>query len=71
MAEAYEIVIEGHLDGRWMEWMAGLTFTHLPDGKTLLSGLLVDQTALFGLLDRIRDLNLTLISVNRCSTPKA
>ena len=63
MPEHYEIKIKGHLDQRWSEWFAGLTFTHLQADETLLSGTLPDQAALHGLLERIRDLNLTLLSV--------
>ncbi len=67
MPEHYEIKIKGCLDPRWSDWFAGLTLTHLEGDVTLLSGPLHDQAALHGLLERIRDLNLTLISVNRSS----
>jgi hypothetical protein len=64
MPEYYEIKIKGELDQRWSEWFAGLTLTYLEGNMTLLSGSLDDQAALHGLLERIRDLNLTLISVS-------
>ena len=63
MPEFYEIKIRGHLDPRWSEWFAGLKLTRLEGDVTLLSGMVPDQAALHGLLERIRDLNLTLISV--------
>ena len=63
MPEHYEIKIRGHLDPYWSEWFAGMRLTHLAGDETLLSGSLPDQAALYGLLERIRDLNLKLISV--------
>jgi hypothetical protein len=68
MPEYCEIKIKGHLDSRWSSWFAGLQLTHLEGNETLLSGLLPDQAALHGILERIRDLNLTLISVT-CGGP--
>ncbi len=64
MPEYYEIKLRGHLDQCWSEWFAGLRLTHLEGNETLLSGPLPDQAALHGLLERIRDLNLKLISVS-------
>ena len=68
MPEYYEIKIKGHLDPHWSDRFAGLHLTHLEGDGTLLSGLLPDQAALHGLLELVRDLNLTLISVT-CGGP--
>ena len=63
MPEYYEIKIKGQLDPRWSDWFSGLTLTRLETDETLLSGVLPDQAALHGLIERIRDLNIPLISV--------
>ncbi len=68
MPEYYEIKIRGYLDPSWSDWFAGCKFTHLEGDATLISGVLPDQGALHGLLERIRDLNLQLISVT-CNSP--
>jgi hypothetical protein len=69
MPEYYEIRIKGFLNEGWMDWFTGLTLTHPEEDVTLLSGTLPDQGALHGLLERIRDLNLTLISVTSSGLP--
>ncbi len=68
MPEYCVIKIRGYLDARWSDWFGGLSITYLEGNFTLLFGPLPDQAALFGLLERIRDLNLTLISVD-CGSP--
>jgi hypothetical protein len=60
----YEIRIKGHLDARWVAWFDGLTLTRGSDGITILDGPVADQAALYGLLQKTRDLGLPLISVN-------
>ncbi len=59
------IRIHGHLDPRWSSWFDGMALTHDPDGSTLLEGRVADQAALHGLLGKIRDMGLPLISVAR------
>ena len=66
-AVIYQIRIEGQLGPQWAEWFEGLTITLEPDGTTLLSGLVVDQAALYGLLKKVRDLGLPLLAVNQVS----
>ena len=63
-SELYEIRIKGHLDNRWADWFEGLTITLEEDGNTLLTGLVIDQAALHGLLKKVRDLGLPLVSVS-------
>jgi hypothetical protein len=65
MATIHEITIQGYVDEVWSSWFAGLTMTHTEQGETILRGNLVDQAALHGVLIRVRDLGLTLISVER------
>jgi len=61
----YLIRIEGRLSPGWSEWFTGMILTHTDTGDTLLSGLVVDQAALHGLLAKIRDLNLTLLALEQ------
>lgn len=61
----YEIRFRGHLDERHARWFEDLSMTHMPDGETLLTGSIADQSALHGILGRIRDLGLELISVQK------
>jgi len=61
----YAIRIKGQLDDKWADWFEGLTITLEEDGDTLLTGPVVDQAKLHGLLKKVRDLGMTLVSVNR------
>jgi hypothetical protein len=61
----YRIRIKGHLPDQWADWFEGMTITLEDNGTTLLTGLVVDQTALHGLLKKVRDLALPLLSVER------
>ena len=59
----YRLRVAGHLDNHWSSWFGDLTLTHEDDGTTILSGFVADQAELHGLLTKIRDLGVTLISV--------
>lgn len=61
----YEIRIRGHLDTRWAAWFNGLSLVHDSDGTTLIRGPVADQAALHGLLQKVRDIGLPLVSVKR------
>ena len=65
----YEIRLQGHLEPRWADWFDGLSLRQESDGTTVLSGSVVDQAALHGLLGKVRDLGLPLIAVRRRTEP--
>ena len=67
-AMIYQIRIEGHLGRQWTDWFDGLSITPGEDGTTLLTGPVIDQSALHGLLKKVRDLGTPLVSVNRIET---
>jgi hypothetical protein len=62
---SYQIRVKGHLDSQWTDWFEGLSITLEENGDTLLSGSVVDQAALHGLLKKVRDLGMPLVSVNQ------
>ncbi len=64
-SSVYEIRFRGHLDERRARWFEGLAMTHLPNGDSCLTGSLPDQAALYGILSRLRDLGLELLSVRQ------
>jgi hypothetical protein len=68
-ANRYEIRLGGHLGARWAAWFDGLSLTNQSDGTTLISGLVADQAALHGLLQKVRDLGVPLISVTQTDLP--
>ncbi|WP_426592865.1 hypothetical protein ACPPVS_14000 [Cellulomonas sp. McL0617] len=63
--QRYEIRLEGHLEPRWSAWFDGLTLTQDVDGTTVVRGPVLDQAALHGLLQKVRDVGLPLVSVSR------
>ncbi len=65
----YMICIKNHLDSRWEHWFEGMTITHTVDGMTILTGEVADQSALHGLFEKIRSLNLSLISLQKVDNP--
>ncbi len=64
----YKIRVQGHLDQRWSEWFDGLAISYDADGNTVLRGPLVDEAALHGVLNKVRDLALPLLAVSREQT---
>ena len=67
----YQIRLKGHLGSQWTDWFGGLTVTLEDNGDTLLTGPVIDQAALHGLLKKVRDLGLPLLSVNRVEHSQA
>ena len=65
MSESYRIRVKGHLNERWSDWLGGMAIQLQEDGTTVLAGPVVDQAALHGVIIRIRDLGLPLLSVRR------
>ena len=63
--ETYRITIKGHLDSEWSDWFDGLNITMVDNGETILTGPIVDQTALHGVLIKIRDLGIPLLGLSR------
>ena len=63
MPEHYQIRVKGHLDLDWSAWFDGFTITHDADGSTIIAGMVADQSALYGLIGKARDLGLMLIAV--------
>jgi hypothetical protein len=65
MVDIYRFRVREHLEDRWSDWLGGLAIERQDDGTTVLAGPVVDQAALYGVIIRIRDLGLSLLSVNR------
>jgi len=64
-----EIRVDGHLDLSWADWLEGFNITHTQDDQTLLTGTVPDQASLYGLIGKLRDLGLKLISVHYGDSP--
>lgn len=62
-----KVVIQGHLERSWMDWVEGLSITYPSEDETLLSGTITDQAALYGLIGKLRDLGVHLISIDVAS----
>jgi hypothetical protein len=71
MPEHYQIRVKGHLDLDWSAWFDGFTITHDADGSTIIAGMVADQSALYGLIRKARDLGLMLIAVVRSASETA
>ena len=67
----YQIRLKGHLGTAWADWFGGLTITLAEGGDTILTGPVADQAALHGLLKKVRDLGLPLVSVNQVPPPRS
>ena len=65
MSKFHRIRVGGHLDSSWSEWFEGLRLTYEANGETVLSGPIIDEAALHGVLAKVRDLGLPLLAVNR------
>ena len=65
MSDTYELRVQGHLDDRWSDWLGSLAVRRQDDGTTVLAGPIVDQAGLHGVIARIRDLGVPLLSVQR------
>ena len=63
MSDFCELVVKGHLDIDWSEWFEGLTIIHSDDGETMLTGQIRDQTALYGIITKVRDMGLSIIMI--------
>ena len=66
----FEIHVKGHLNDKWSDWLDGLDIKLLENGEMVLSGVIVDQAALMGILNKLNRLNLTVLSVNEVSRNK-
>jgi hypothetical protein len=71
MSQVYEIRIQGHLGPDWTDWFEGLTITLAENGETVLTGPVLDQAALFGVLRKVRDIGMPLLSVECMSSSHA
>ena len=67
----YQFKMNGYLDDQWSDWFDGLTITHEENGETILTGPVIDQPALHGILKKVRDLGIPLISVNRVESDQS